>query len=266
MPEPQVLARGLAFPEGPTLSSDGKTLYVVNIQANFLSRLDLTTGLLTREWVTLPEGGAGNGMTLGPDGALYVADVGARRILRVGLPDGPVTVVADTGEAGQALRGPNDLIFDRHGGLFFTDPAGSWDDPIGCVYRVAPGSLAISQVADGLRFPNGLVLAPDGQTLYVAETARQRILALDLATRNRRVIAAVGKTGGPDGMRWGRDGCLYVALYGDGCVVKVSAGGEIVHRYPVPFGKSVTNLCFAPDGQSLYVTEAESHTIIRVWL
>ena len=153
MHETRVIARGLAFPEGPTLSTDGTTLYVVNVQASFLSRLDLGTGTLTREWVTLPDGGVGNGMTLGPDGALYVADVGARRIVRVSPDDGTVTTMADTTDTGGPLRGPNDLVFDAHGGLFFTDPAGSWDDPIGCVYHVGPGDGSVCRIAGGIQFP-----------------------------------------------------------------------------------------------------------------
>lgn len=266
MSETRVLATGLRFPEGPTLSADGRTLYVVNLQAGFLSRLDLDTGDLTREWVTLPDGGAGNGATLGPDGALYVADVGARRIVRVGLPDGPVTTVTDTNDAGQPLRGPNDLIFDAEGGLFFTDPAGSWEDPIGCVYHVAARTSVVTKIAGHLQFPNGLALASDGRTLYVAETARKRVLAFELASGARRVFAAVGEDGGPDGMRLGHDGCLYVALFGDGCVAVISPSGETVRRYPIPTGKLVTNLCFAADGRSLYVTEAASHSVVQVTL
>ncbi|MBV9850674.1 MAG: SMP-30/gluconolactonase/LRE family protein [Armatimonadetes bacterium] len=264
MGEPQVLATGLTFPEGPVLAPDGETLYCVNIEAHVLSRLDLRTRALTRNWVTLPDDGRGNGATLGPDGALYVADVGARRIVRVGLPDGPVTTVADRTDMGIPLRGPNDLIFDADGAILFTDPAGSWDEPLGCVYRIAPGSRVAAKVADGLRFPNGLVLSPDGVILYVAETPLRRVLAFDLPTGARRVFAAVGEAGGPDGMRLAPDGSLYVALFGDGCVAEVSPSGEVVRRLPVPGGKNVTNLCFAPDARSIYVTEAESGTIVQV--
>ena len=205
MHEPRVIARGLAFPEGPTLSVDGRTLYIVNLAAPFLSRLDLATESLTREWATLPDGGVGNGMTLGPDGALYVADVAARRIARVSPDDGATTTITDTTDTGDTLRGPNDLVFDAHGGLFFTDPAGSWDDPIGCVYHVRPCDGTASLVAGGIQFPNGLVVSPDGQTLYVAETARKRVLAIDLshpqtgASSPRSATKAV-----PTGCVWGR--------------------------------------------------------------
>ena len=180
-PSPSVtLAQGLKFPEGPVLSPDGKTLYTVNVQTDFISRLDLKTKTLTREWVTLPTGGRGNGATWGPDGALYVADVGRKLIARVSLPDGKVTTFVDKTADGTPFRGPNDLVFDKKGGLYFTDPDGTWDKPIASVYYVAPTTHAVSQVAAGLQFPNGLALSADERTLYVGESPLHRITAIDL--------------------------------------------------------------------------------------
>ncbi len=262
---PAVLATGLAFPEGPVLSRDGSTLYCVNVQAGFLSRLDLATRTLTREWLTLPDGGRGNGATLGPDHALYVADVGARRIVRIGLENDPmpgaVTIVADTNHVGAPLRGPNDLIFAPDGSLYFTDPEGSSDNPIGVVYKVRPATGQVSLVADGLRYPNGLVLSQDAQTLYVAQSPLGSIDAIHLASGVLRPFAHVSETGGPDGLRLGPDSHIYAALFGDGVVAKVSPQGEVVARLPVG-GRNPTNLCFAPDGRALYITEAETHSII----
>jgi len=269
---PETLARGLRFPEGPALSLDGKTLYVVNVQTSAISRLDLTTGALTYAWVTLPEGGRGNGMTLGPDGALYVADVGRKLIARVSLPDGKVTTVVDKAPGGASFRGPNDLIFDKQGGLYFTDPDGSWDKPIASVYHVAPKTHTVSLVADGLQFPNGLVLSPDEKTLYVAESPLHRVTAVDVTPNGivppgrSHAFATVATTGGPDGMRLGRDGFLYAAIYGEGVIAKVSPQGDVVRRYDVGVGQHPTNLCFAPDGHSLYVTETDSNTIIQLRL
>ena len=258
------MARGLKFPEGPTLSADGGTLYCVNVQSSAISRLDLKTGVFTYAWVTLPEGGRGNGMTLGPDGALYVADVGRRLIARISLPDGAVTTVVDKAADGAALRGPNDLIFDAHGGMYFTDPDGSWETPVGAVYHVAAKTHAVSRVATGLQFPNGLVLTADGGTLLVAESPLHRITEVVLAGGVRRTFCVTGSVGGGDGMRLGRDGFLYVAVYGEGVIAKVSEPGEVVHRYDVQVGKHCTNLCFAPDQRSVYVTETDTNTIIKL--
>lgn len=263
---PVTLARGLKFPEGPTLSADGKILYAVNVQSGAISRLDLKTGVLTFAWVTLPEGGRGNGMTLGPDGALYVADVGRKLIARVSLPDGKITTVVDKAPDGAPFRGPNDLIFDTQGGLYFTDPDGSWDKPVAAVYHVAPKTHAVSLVAGGLQFPNGLVLSSDEKTLFVAESPLHRVTAIHLPDGAKRVFCMTGTVGGGDGMRLGRDGFLYAAIYGEGVIAKISMQGKVVHRYDVQVGRHCTNLCFAPDGKSLYVTETDSNTIIRLTL
>ena len=263
---PETLAQGLKFPEGPTLSADGGTLYAVNVQSSAISRLDLKTKAFVYDWVTLPEGGRGNGMTLGPDGALYVADVGRKLIARISLPDGKVTTVVDKAPGGGAFRGPNDLIFDKEGGIYFTDPDGSWDKPIASVYHVAPKTHAVSLVADGMQFPNGLVLSADEETLFVAESPLHWITAITLAGGAKRVFCVTGTVGGGDGMRLGRDGFLYATIYGEGVIAKVSMMGEVVHRYDVQVGKHPTNLCFAQDGHSLYVTETDTNTIIHLGL
>lgn len=266
----RTLARGFQFPEGPVLSPDGKTLYCVNVQSNAISRLDLKTGKLVYDWVTLPGSGRGNGATLGPDGALYVADVGRKLIARVSLTDGAVTTFADKTAEGNAFRGPNDLVFDIKGGLYFTDPDGSWDKPIAAVYYVAPKTHLVSLVADGMQFPNGLALSPQEKTLYVAESPLHRIIAVDLTPNgivppgHKRVLCVTGKVGGADGMRLGRDGFLYAAIFGEGFIAKIAPSGEIVRRYPIAAGKNCTNLCFARDGKSLYVTETESNTLVQV--
>lgn len=266
-PKPPVtLAQGLKFPEGPALSPDGKTLYLVNVQSSAVSRLDVKTNILTYAWVTLPNGGRGNGATLGPDGALYVADVGRKLIARISLPDGQVTTVVDKTAAGVPFRGPNDLIFDKQGGLYFTDPDGSWDKPIGAVYYVAPQTHAVSQVADGLQFPNGLVLSADEKTLYVAESPLHRITAISLPSGAKRIFCVTGTVGGGDGMRLGRDGFLYAAIYGEGLIAKISPQGEVVHRYPISVGQHCTNLCFTHDGKSLYVTETDTNSVIELRL
>ena len=260
-----ILATGLLFPEGPALSPDGRFLFCVNVQAAFVSRLDLHAKTLTRDWLTLPDGGRGNGMTLGPDGALYVADVGAKRIVRVHVQTKAVSVVADKDDKGQPLRGPNDLCFDRAGDCYFTDPDGTWDTPVGCVYKVAAGTKLVTKVAGGMRFPNGLALSVDEKTLYVAISPLGDIDAVDLHTGARRVFSHVGEKGGPDGLRVDSAGSVYAAVFGDGVVCKVSPHGKVLARYSAG-GQNPTNLCFAPDGKSLYVTESQTNSIVEVHL
>ena len=269
-PKQRVLAAGLKFPEGPALSSDGHFLYFVNCDSAAVSRIDLKRDKFEYEWATLPDGGKGNGSTMGVDGFLYVADYAAKRIVRINTASKQITTVVDQNEAGGALRGPNDLVFDKKGGLYFTDPAGSWDEPVGAVYYAAPGTREVSKIADGLRFPNGIALSPDGLTLYVVISPEHTIIAIDLTPNGvvppggHRVFATVSDKNGGDGMRFSKDGDLYVAVFGEGVVVKIDPAGTIVERYRVNAGKNITNLCFSKDGKSIYVTETQSNTVVQI--
>ena len=66
---------------------------------------------------------------------------------------------------GKPLRKPNDLIIDRDGGFYFTDPEGSMQQPVGTIHYVDTAGRT-HLAAGALRFPNGIVLRPDGRTLW----------------------------------------------------------------------------------------------------
>jgi gluconolactonase len=269
-PKQRVLASGLKFPEGPALSSDGQYLYFVNCESSAVSRIDLKRGKFEYEWLTLPDGGKGNGSTMGVDGFLYVADHAAKRIVRINTSSKQVVTIVDTNDEGGPLRGPNDLVFDAKGGLYFTDPAGSWDEPVGAVYYAAPGTRQVTKIADKLRFPNGIAISPDGLTLYVVLSPEHTIEAIDLTPNGvvppggRRVFATLSEKNGGDGMRFSKDGFLYVAVFGDGLIAKIDPSGRIVDRFPVKGGKNPTNLCFSKDGKSIYVTETQGNTVVQI--
>jgi gluconolactonase len=266
---PRVLVRDLKFPEGPAVSPNGHYLYCVNVQANYITRYNLKNGEYERDWATLPEGGRGNGSVIGPDGALYVADVGRKSIERVSLADGSVTTIVDTNEVGGALLGPNDIVFDGTRAMYFTDPDGSWNAPTGAVYRVDWRTKAVTKVAGELQFPNGIALTGDGRTLYTVESPLKQLVKFAVSPEGpltgspKQVVGIVGENGGGDGMRLGRDKFLYMALFGDGVIAKVSADGKIVKRIPAG-GKQPTNLCFSKDGKTLFVTETETNTLVQV--
>ena len=191
------VAANLRFPEGPIAMPDGSVL-LVEIRARALTRV-MPDG--SRQ-VVAETGGGPNGAAIGPDGACYICnnggfkwhevdgitrpvaqadDYSGGRIERVDLKTGAVTVLYTGTEQGQ-LRGPNDIVFDRHGGFWFTDlgKGRARDmDRGGVYYAKADGSL-IKEVIYPLMTPNGIGLSPGDDRLYVAETATGRLWAWEI--------------------------------------------------------------------------------------
>jgi gluconolactonase len=193
MAEVRELASGLKFPEGPVAISDGSVVFV-EIQGGRISRWS-PDGSVD---VVAETGGGPNGSAIGPDGKLYVANNGGAftwheiegltipgetpdsweggRIERVDLDSGSVEVVYSDCD-GRGLRGPNDLVFDREGGFWFTDHGihREREADMGGVYYAQADGSSIDEVIWGLQSPNGIGLSPDGQTVYVAETWTGRL-------------------------------------------------------------------------------------------
>src|SRR4051794_30507571 len=152
----------------------------------------------------------GNGTTFDMQGRLINCEGDGRRVTRTEL-DGSVVTLIDHHD-GNRLNRPNDVICRSDGTLFFSDPAlrvpvAERDVGEGAVYRLAPDGS--SQLVVWCEYPNGLVLSPDEQTLYVANTRwTAYIHAIELdATGNmvqRRVFADMSsdlRPGVPDGMK-----------------------------------------------------------------
>jgi gluconolactonase len=188
MAEMRVLAEGLEFPEGPVVLPDG-SIAVCEIQGKRITRVD-SDG--SKETIA-ETGGGPNGAQLGPDGKLYVCNNGGAydfvdmggitithqppssheggRIERIDLDSGEVEVLYEEA-GGTRLIAPNDLVFDGHGGFWFTDYGieheRSSDRTFIC-YAQADGSEC-REVMGPVDHPNGIGLSPDGTKLYVAET------------------------------------------------------------------------------------------------
>ncbi|MGY1712806.1 SMP-30/gluconolactonase/LRE family protein [Geodermatophilus sp. SYSU D00758] len=211
-----------------------------------------------------------------PDGSLVLVSMKDRRVLR--FADGELTVHADLdAHCGGHL---NDMVVDAGGHAFVGDfgfdlMAGGAPAPAS-LKRVDPdGSVTV--VAEGLNFPNGSVITPDGGTLLVGESFGNRYSAFDLAPdgslSNRRTWARFGPepTGStteevigqlvvaPDGCTLDADGHVWAADAIGGRVVRVAPGGGVVDEIAVPEGLGVYAcmlggddgrtllLCCAPD-------------------
>lgn len=257
-----LLAEGLNFPEGPAFDRRGR-LWLVELKGGNLAFLE--NGKLTR----IPVGGEPNGIAIDAQDRIVFCDAGNCSIRRHDTASGETITLADS-VGGAPLFKPNDLAFDPAGNLVFTCPGDSRTEPTGYVCCLQTNG-EVRQVASGFYFPNGLAFSPDGRHLTVAETRRQRLWrgrwdagrALWLAPRP---WASVGGTIGPDGMAYGSDGRLYVAIYSGGAVKVVGIDGEVEEVIPVP-GANPTNCAFDPSGKlGLVVTEAESGKLFSLSL
>ena len=147
-----LFANGFKFPEGPAFDRNGN-LFVVDVDTGDISHISPEGQAKT----FVNTGGAPNGAKFHPNGDLYVADR-VKGIIAIS-PDGNTRVIVDHYQ-GKKFNGPNDLIFDSRGNLYFTDPHGSSaENPFGCVYRLSSNG-EITCLASGLAFPNGVVLVP----------------------------------------------------------------------------------------------------------
>ena len=214
----------------------------------------------TALWATTA---APNGHKILADGTHLVADKGA--VLHLDA-NGKKLRDASSESAGKPLRSPNDISIDPKGGFYFTDPGGSGvAKPIGTVHYVDPQGTTHT-IAEGLAFPNGIVLRPDGKTLLVGESGHNRILIFDVTAPgkigNRRVFATLPTKQGdqienaPDGMALDEAGNLYVAHYGMRTVQVLSPDGTLLRSYQ---GGNLTtsNVAFAgPNLDQLYITGA----------
>ena len=132
---------------------------------------------------------------------------------------------------------PNGIAIDSKGNLLFTCPGDSRKSPDGYVCILTRGRA--KKIADGKYFPNGLALTPDGNSLVVAETYKQRLWKGDwnpktLEWTNPKIWAETGGIVGPDGMAFGSDGNLYVAVYGSGVVKIISPAGKVIGEISLP--------------------------------
>ncbi len=281
----RVVAEGLEFPEGPVVLDDGSVL-VVEMKRGTIARIDPSSGVVER---IVSPGGSPNGAALGPDGRLYVCNSGGFTWYEVnGLtlphpepPDahGKIQVVdLGTGEvsdlytdcAGVLLNGPNDLVFDSHGGFYFTDNGrhrGRLVDSGVLYYARADGS-EIMEANFPMDHPNGVGLSPGGERLYVAETMTARLWGYTVEAPGRlkeaagffASVAALVYTAVDfqlfDSLAVEAGGNVCIGTLMRGGITVISPEGNLVEFVQVP-GEDpmVSNIAFGgADLQSAYIT------------
>lgn len=163
------------------------------------------------------------------------------------------------------LTNPNDASADGSGGVYFSDPGRFAREtrPHGWVMHLSADGV-LRRVAGPLWYPNGVHVA--GDALYVSEHLRGRVLRYDIQAEGRLGeahtfidLAQVPRPArfrseysltGPDGLEFGPDGALYVAIYGEGRLLRFSPRGELLGMTDVPT-RYLTNVAFGEPGVAL---------------
>ena len=286
------LAGGLRFPEGPIAMPDGSVI-LVEIERRTLSRVTADGAV----HVVATLGGGPNGAAMGPGGKIYVTNNGGFEwIERPGrlfpatqardYTGGSIQVVdPESGKFetlydacdGRRLRGPNDLVFDRAGGFWFTDlgKTRERDSDRGAVYYAQADGSRITEAIFPLERPNGIGLSPDERTLYVVETPTARCWAFRLSAPGQiesangpyrgekgRVVVGLGGYQMFDSLAVDAEGHVAVATLVTGAVSDIWPDGSRVDQYALP-DMMVTNVCFGgPELRTAFATLSLGGTLV----
>ncbi len=281
-PEITEITSGLRFPEGPIALPNGDVL-VVELMGGCITRVKPDGA---KETVATP-GGSPNGMAIGPDGALYVCNSGgwgSHEIMGLTIPDTELPphysggrierVDIDSGDVkvlytecdGNKLIGPNDIVFDAQGGMWFTDHARREGrvQHLGAIYYAQTDGSEIREVVFPSESPNGIGLSPDGNRLYAAETHTGRVYFWDLVAPGEVATTAAGPAGGLlcglpglqlfDSLGVDGDGNVVVATLVTGALTVISPAGDVLDQV-LTGDPMTTNVCWGgADMKTAYVT------------
>lgn len=252
------------FLEGPSFDRAGM-LYVTDIPFGRVFRVspDGVFDLVTEY------DGEPNGLKIHRDGRAFITDY-RNGIVELDLATGQTKPALERRYT-ERFKGVNDLFFADNGDMYFTDQGRTGhQDPTGRVYRWAADGRLDCLLSTGVN-PNGIVLAPDGQNLYVAMTNANAVWHLTLMPNNDAIAVgtAIQLSGGigPDGLALTEDGGLVVAHPKMGAVWVFNARGEPIYRINTAGSDFVTNVAFGgPDMRTLYITDSGAGLIQRARL
>src|SRR5437870_3000394 len=257
----QIIKDGFEGTEGPIALPDGSVIFT---NATHITKIDKDNKV--SDFLDNPN--LPNALAFDSKGRLIaVMTAPGKTGVSVIYPKGSETLLADKVD-GKPFGRPNDLVVDKKGGVYFTDPgpnaqqiAQGWIATPPAVYYMPSGGKPM-KIAEGIERPNGIQLSPDEKTLYVNNTNGEYLLAFDIQpegnVRNRRNFAKYegvtknqnGVVSGADGLAVDNDGRVYVAT---AIGVQVfSPKGE--HFGTIPMSRAPQNLAFAgPGKKTLYV-------------
>jgi gluconolactonase len=249
-----------AFTEGPVADGDGN-VYFSDIPNKAIHKID-PAGKVT---VFRGQSNSANGLKLNAKGEVVACEMeGAIVALSA---DGKDRRVVAKEFDGKRFNAPNDLVLDKAGGVYFTDPMFRAPMPLPqgktCVYY-ADAAGKVARLVDDLPNPNGVLLSPDEKTLYVLPTGQKQMMAYPVEAPGKlgkgRVFceleqAKAGGNGGGDGGTVDSKGNVYVTS-AIGLQVFDPAGKKLG---TIRFPEQPSNATFGgKDLKTLYVTARTS--------
>lgn len=243
---------GAELGEGPIWSHADKAVYFVDIKRRQIHRYATET----RETMTWPAPSEPCFIVPAADGGFVC---GLRKgLYRFDPRTGAFDKIEDV-ERDQPINRLNDGFVDSQGYLWFGSMDDQEDAPTGALYRVND-SGEIERRDEGYVITNGPATSPDRRTLYHTDTLGRTIYAFDLDARgalsNKRAFINVQGTAHPDGMAVDAEGCLWVSLFGGGCIERYSTDGKQIDTVAFPCS-NVTKLVFGGDDlRTAYATTA----------
>lgn len=286
----ELVTEGLEFPEGPIAMADGSVI-LTEIKGQRLTRVKPDGS----KEVVVETGGGPNGAAIGPDGAIYITNNGGSfewldvnglcipgptpashtggSIQRFDLTSGTLTTLYDACD-GKRLVGPNDLVFDKAGNIWFSDHGCSTPDgrKFGGIYYAKPDGSFISRQRDHLISPNGIGLSPDETVVYLADTNLGRLWAFDVEAPG---VLAAGPGFAPGRVIHNLEGyqlldSLAVEAGGKVCVATIINGGITafdpdgsIEHFPFP-DLVCTNICFGgADMRDAWITASSTGKLYK---
>jgi gluconolactonase len=268
-------AQGLRFPEGPVALKDGTWLVVEGGDRGCVTQVSADG----KEKRIIAKTGLPNGLAVDREGIIWVAEPKTPSLIRLTMDGKTETFMTECN--GEPFLYPNDLCFGPDRALYMTDSGILMDDfepggkvrpdymtvkMDGRVYRIDVKRRQIEKLDSGFRFTNGIAFGPDNNlyfnetltgTIYRYQWRDGRIVGGREAFGN--VLSGAGHQGmkGPDGMAFGTDGKLYVAVYGQGDVTVLGQNGQVIKRIRTE-GNMPTNVAFGLRAQRrIFITEYE---------
>ncbi len=279
--EPVIFAEVLSEPEAPVLLQDGSWL-VAEMGPDKGSITHISADGKTQRIIA--KTGRPNGIAVDEEGVIWVAEsMDPPSLMKVTMDEKKKIFLKDY--RGTPFLFPNDLAFGPDGALYMTDSGVRFTDLVrdgklrsdymdiktdGKVFRIDVKTKTVKEIDSGLRFANGIAFGPDNN-LYVDEMFTGRVYRY--RWKNNTVMPERESFGnvfdrerpkvfnGPDGMKFGANGHLFVTVYGQGMITVLGTDGAILHQIPTR-GSKPTNIAFGADARKkVYVTEDETGTL-----